>query len=183
MLRKVPCLWLVCALLLACAREAPPDVEVRVSAVAVDPSSNSPVIVLEEVQGSRKLPIWVGFDEARSIAAELERERPIRPNTHDLAKRLIDRLEGVVQRVVVTELLEGIYFARIELAAQGRSLSVDARPSDAIAIGLRYQAPLFVREPLFAESLQEVIGREGTGHRIDWQTEPAPHRQLRARSL
>lgn len=175
-------LWIASAIALGCAREASPDVEVRVSTVAVDPSSNSPVIVLEELQGARKLPIWIGFAEAQSIAAELESERPLRPNTHDLAKRLIDRLEGFVQRVVVTELSEGIYYARIVVSSQGRTLSVDARPSDAIAIGLRYQAPLFVREALFEQSLQEVMGETGQAIR-GTPGDADPHRQLRLRSL
>jgi uncharacterized protein len=161
MARAAPFLLLGIVLALACGQEAFDDVEVRVSTVAVDPNAGSPVVVLEELQGSRRLPIWIGFFEAQSIAAELEREQPLPPNTHDLAKRLIDQLEGVVQRVVVTELSQGIYYARIVVAAQGRTHSVDARPSDAIAIGLRYRAPLFVREPLFQQSLDEAIGDPG----------------------
>lgn len=133
---------------------AEPEVPVRVEAVAIDPSSNSPVLVLEEIEGSRRLPIWIGFSEARSIAAALEKAQQPRPNTHDLAKRLIDQLEGKVERIVVTRLSEEIYYALIVVSAQGRTLEIDARPSDAIAIGLRYQAPLFVRETVFGDSVE-----------------------------
>ena len=140
------------------------EVEVHVDTIAVDAASNSPVIILEELAGDRSLPIWIGINEARSIAAELGNEEPIRPNTHDLAKRLIDDLEGAVERVVVTELAEGIYYALILVRVHGRTIAVDARPSDAIAIGLRYQAPLFVREVLFRDSLE--VEYENPGQKV-----------------
>ena len=135
-----------------------PEVAVRVEGVTLDPHSNSPVLVLEELEGSRRLPIWIGFSEARSIATVLENQWQPRPNTHDLAKRLIDQLEGKVERVVVTRLTEEIYYALIVVEAQGRTLEVDARPSDAIAIGLRYEAPLFVREAVFERSVEGQVG-------------------------
>jgi bifunctional DNase/RNase len=148
----------VVALLLAAALPAcdgpapapvgPGDVAVEVSSIAVDPSG-SPVVLLAEQDGERSLPIWIGVAEAHSIAAEIEHRRAPRPNTHDLAKRLIDDLEGALERVVVTELREGTYFAVIHLSARGRRIEVDARPSDAIALALRCGAPLFVREALF----------------------------------
>jgi hypothetical protein len=143
-----------------------PEVAVRVEAVAIDPHSNSPVLVLEEIEGSRRLPIWIGFSEARSIASALEKESQPRPNTHDLAKRLIDQLEGEVERVVVTRLSDEIYYALIVVRAQGRTLEVDARPSDAIAIGLRYEAPLFVRETVFE-------------HTVEGEPEAEPGREVR----
>jgi len=144
--------------------EAEPEVAVRVEAVTLDPKSNSPVLVLRELEGSRRLPIWIGLAEARSIASVLENQSHPRPNTHDLAKRLVDQLEGEVERVVVTHLTEDIYYALVVVNAQGRILEVDARPSDAIAIGLRYEAPLFVREAVFEHSVEgrmkEEPGRE-----------------------
>ena len=135
-------------------RGSDPEVAVRVESVALDPRSNSPVLVLGELEGSRRLPIWIGFSEARSIASVLENQSQPRPNTHDLAKRLIDQLEGKVERVVVTRLTEEIYYALIIVKAQGRTVEVDARPSDAIAIGLRYEAPLFVREAVFESTVE-----------------------------
>ncbi len=138
---------------LGCAREATgPDVPVEIGDLGMDPTSGAFVVVLEEQGGVRRLPIWIGHSEARAIASELEHEVPLRPNTHDLAKRLVDRLDGALERVVVTELSEGIYYARIDLRAGGRRLAVDSRPSDAIALALRYGAPLFVREAVFEQS-------------------------------
>jgi bifunctional DNase/RNase len=136
--------------------QSDPEVAVKVEAVTLDPRSNSPVLILEELEGSRRLPIWIGFSEARSIASALENEQQIRPNTHDLAKRLIDRLDARVERIVVTHLSEEIYYALIVVSAKGKRLEIDARPSDAVAIGLRYQAPLFVREAVFENSVEDL---------------------------
>jgi bifunctional DNase/RNase len=146
-------------------RGSDPEVAVRVQAVAIDPRSDSPVLVLEELEGGRRLPIWIGFSEAQSIASVLENQSRPRPNTHDLAKRLIDRLDGKVERVVVTHLADEIYYALIVVNARGRTLEIDARPSDAIAIGLRYQAPLFVREGVFQRSVEDHL-EEGGGREV-----------------
>lgn len=124
-----------------------PNVPVSVGVVAVD-EHNLPVVVLEEQGGSRSLPIWIGAAEARSIAVEMERKPALRPNTHDLAKRLIQGLEGEIARVVVNELRNGTYFATIVLLSRGEIVNIDARPSDAIAIALRVEAPIFVRASL-----------------------------------
>jgi len=113
-----------------------------------DPTG-SPVVILEETGGGRALPIWIGAAEARSIASEIERQRPPRPNSHDLTKRLIEGLDGAIERVVVTELRDGTYYALIRLSARGQRIEIDARPSDAIALALRFDAPLLVREALF----------------------------------
>lgn len=154
-LRKLlPVAPLLALLLAACSEDAPEpgaDVAVEVGSIAVDPSG-SPVVLLEDRRGERSLPIWIGLAEAHSIAAEMEHRQLPRPNTHDLAKRLIDGLEGQLERVVVTELREGTYYAVIFLSAHGRRIEVDARPSDAIALALRFRAPLFVRERLFGDA-------------------------------
>ena len=151
----------VCAA--ACSRSTDPDphsVRVQVRGVAVDERSQSPVVILEEENGARRLPIWIGFPEASSIASELQSISAQRPNTHDLVKRLIDGLDGQVARVVVTDLEGGVYYARIVLEQDGRRFDVDARPSDAIAIALRSRAPVFVDERLFEKAL-EAVGGEG----------------------
>lgn len=137
--------------LAACGPESPAhedDVPVKVGMVALD-NSNAPVVVLEEQGGDRILPIWIGSFEARSIASEMEDQKPPRPNTHDLAKSLIAQLHGEVVRVVVTELRGGTYYAVLSLQAGGDLLQLDSRPSDAIAIALRTGAPIFVRAPVF----------------------------------
>jgi bifunctional DNase/RNase len=125
-------------LCLAAGGEAPSDepgtVAVRVVGVVLDETVDSPVVILQELDGARRLPIWIGLSEAQSIAARLASETPPRPNSHDLAQRLIETLDGRVERVVVTALRDGIYYARIDLVRDGRTREVDARPSDAIAI-------------------------------------------------
>jgi bifunctional DNase/RNase len=131
------------------------EVSVEVDRVALDPRSGSPVVVLEERHGHRSLAIWIGFPEASSIASEMDHDHPPRPNTHDLAKRLIEGLHGSLSRVVVTELRDGTYFAVMVLDAPGGAFEVDARPSDAIALALRTGAPLFVREALFDAASNE----------------------------
>lgn len=176
--RLVLCLALLC---LAACSGRPPDeaglVAVRVAGLVIDQTADSPVVILEEAEGERRLPIWIGLAEAQSIAAGLGDEVPLRPNSHDLSKRLIEGLEGRVERVVVTALRDGVYFARIDLAQDGRTIGVDARPSDAIAIALRLAAPLFVQEALFETSGFDMApsGREVHG--------PAPERQVEARRL
>jgi hypothetical protein len=148
MARRLLLLLLFC---LAACREAGGDepVAVRVAGVALDEAAESPVVILEELGGARRLPIWIGLSEAQSIAARLAAETPPRPNSHDLSQRLIEALDGRVERVVVTALRDGIYYARIDLVRDGRRRKVDARPSDAIAIALRLSAPLFVEAALF----------------------------------
>jgi bifunctional DNase/RNase len=124
------------------------DVPVRLDRVAID-AGDSPILVLQEEGGPRWLPIWVGIAEAHSIALEIEERRLPRPNTHDLARSVIRRMKGRVVSVVVTELREGTYYALLKLDVDGEPIEIDARPSDAIAIALRDDAPIFVREGLF----------------------------------
>ena len=110
------------------------EVAVHVDRVAFDRNSGSPVVLLEEDSGSRVLPILIPVAAAHSIASEMSHVTPTRPNTHDLAKRLLDRLQGHVERVIVTELRDGTFYALIVVGFDGRTIEVDARPSDAIAI-------------------------------------------------
>ena len=173
MSRLTPLLALA-LLLPACGDSDPADVEVavKVGSVVLDERVGSPVVVLEEWQGERSLPIWIGMAEAQSIAAELEKVRPERPNAHDLATRLIDGLEGKVERVVVTELRGGTYFATIFLHARGRTIEVDSRPSDAIAIALRTGAPLFASDELLSTDGKDAAG--DPGQRIRFGPPDAP---------
>ena len=123
---------------------------VHVADVRVDPKTESPVVELvEEGENGRSLSIWVGEFEAESIARAMDNQPSQRPNPHDLLKAVVDRMHGHVLRTLVTDLREGTYFAVIELELRGRTVSLDARPSDAIAIALRAGAPLFVKDSLF----------------------------------
>jgi bifunctional DNase/RNase len=152
--------------LAACSSTSPPasnGVAVHVGSVGVDPRSGAPVVVLVEDGGGRALPIWIGFAEASSIAAEIAQQKPPRPNTHDLLKHVIDELDGKVVRAIVTELRDGTYFARLHVLADGRELEIDARPSDAVALALRAGAPLFVREPLFDAARDAPEGGDAPG--------------------
>ena len=145
--------------LLACdgaPTDSDPNVPVSVGVVAVD-EHDLPVVVLEEQGGPRLLPIWIGAAEARSIAVEMEQKPALRPNTHDLATRLIQSLEGEIVRVVVTELRNGTYFATIVLLSRDEIVDIDARPSDAIAIALRANAPIFVRASLLDGDRSELV--------------------------
>lgn len=174
-------LSLAALLAAACGSDESGDaVAVRVSGVALDRNANAPVVLLEELEGERQLPIWIGVAEARSILAGLGEEAPVRPNTHDLANRLVEGLEARVRRIVVTALEDGIYYADVVLDANGRELRIDARPSDAIALALRAQAPLFVHAPLFRDELPEI---EGEGRLIRGAPPAAGGRQLPGRSL
>ncbi len=146
--------------LVHCSGQQPPaapkdpsqhDVLVEVRSVLLDPSSNSPIVVLEEVGGHRRLPIWIGEAEARSIAVELGGVEWPRPNSHDLAKRLLAGLEASVERVVIRDLRAGTYFAVLVVRAVGKRVEIDARPSDAIAVALRVDAPVYVRAALLVE--------------------------------
>ena len=162
---KVRGLALLLSLLVAgCGGEAASksaaDVPVDVASVAFDPRAQSPVLILVESRGSRRLPIWIGVAEARSIAQRLDDVSLPRPNTHDLARRLVEGLDGEVQRVTVTELRDGTYYAVIALRRDGRDVEIDARPSDAIALALRATAPVFVRENLFEAVRYELEERD-----------------------
>ncbi len=138
-------------------------VEVIVSRLGVDAASQAFVLVLEEKEGERSLPIWIGRPEAEAIAAHLNEVKRERPMTHDLAQSIIGALGGLLRRVQVTRVHNGTYFAELHVTRGGQPVVVDSRPSDAIAIALRIGAPIFVSESLFTEDGDE-----------DTPPEPAP---------
>ncbi len=129
-------------------------VEVIVSKLAHDGQQKTFVVVLQERDGVRVLPIWIGRPEAESIAAHLHGVPRERPMTHDLAHALILALDGVVSRIVVTRVEEHTYYAELHVARDGGSYVVDSRPSDAIAIALRCGAPIFAAEKLLSDDSQ-----------------------------
>jgi len=120
-------------------------------------SGGAYALILKEVNGARRLPIIIGAFEAQSIALEMEGIKPPRPLTHDLMKNLIDLLGGELVDVYISELREGTFFARLNLDTQ----EIDARPSDAIALAVRYGAPIFVAEKVMAEASFLSEGEEG----------------------
>ena len=152
LLHRHALLWmLLLPLWIACEPAGSPatrEVPVTLKRIGVQ-EGVGPVLILEEQRGSRWLPIWIGRSEAASIARALEGYSPRRPNTHDLARNLLDILGAPVERCVVTELREDVYYARLVVRVDGAVLEIDSRPSDAIAIALRAKAPIFVRANLF----------------------------------
>lgn len=121
------------------------EIEVKIRALMMDPNSGTPIIILKDVNSETMLPIWVGAYEANAIALEIEKIAPPRPMTHDLLRNLIIELGMKVERVVVTSLLDNTFYAVIELSSgNGDAMRLDSRPSDAIALALRADCPIFV---------------------------------------
>lgn len=121
------------------------EIEVKIRALMMDPNSGTPIIILKDVQSDTMLPIWVGAYEANAIALEIEKIAPPRPMTHDLLRNLIVQLGVQVDRVVVTSLRDNTFFAVIEMRnSEGDRMILDSRPSDAIALALRADCPIYV---------------------------------------
>jgi bifunctional DNase/RNase len=121
------------------------EIEVKIRALMMDPNSGTPIIILKDVQSDTMLPIWVGAYEANAIALEIEKIAPPRPMTHDLLRNLIVQLGVQVERVVVTSLRDNTFFAVIEMRnSEGNRMVLDSRPSDAIALALRADCPIYV---------------------------------------
>lgn len=122
-------------------------IEVKIGALIMDPNTNTPIVVLKGVESETVLPIWVGAFEANAIALEIEKIVPQRPMTHDLLRNVIIECGLMASRVVVTDLQENTFYAVVELTdSDGELVSMDARPSDAIALALRLDCPIFVRQ-------------------------------------
>jgi uncharacterized protein len=122
------------------------EIEMKIRGLMVDPSTNAPIVILKDVQGDTVLPIWVGLYEANAIALEVEKATTPRPMTHDLLKNLVQGLNATVQRVVVTELKSDTFYAVLWLEQDGEPVTIDCRPSDALALALRADCPIFVDE-------------------------------------
>jgi len=131
------------------------QIEMTIKGLMIDPITNMPIIILRDDKGQRVLPIWVGVFEANAIALQIENVQTPRPMTHDLLKNILEDLEARVERVVVSALKENTFYAVIHLATGGESLTIDARPSDAIALALRTRSPIFVEEAVI-QSAQSV---------------------------
>ena len=128
------------------------ELEVKIRGLMMDPVTNMPVVVLKEAQGTGILPIWVGVYEANAIALEIEKVTTPRPMTHDLIKNVLVGLESQVRKVVVTELRDDTFFAVIWVERDGRIISIDSRPSDALALALRVDCPIFVEDDVLKSS-------------------------------
>jgi bifunctional DNase/RNase len=128
------------------------EVEMRIRGLMMDPVTNKPIVELKDLQGSTILPIWVGIYEANAIALEIEKVSTPRPMTHDLIKTLLLGLETGIRKVVVSELKDDTFYAVIWLDKNGELISVDSRPSDALALALRLDCPIFVDDSVLKNS-------------------------------
>ncbi|HET6936475.1 MAG TPA: bifunctional nuclease family protein [Candidatus Angelobacter sp.] len=128
------------------------EVEMKIRGLMMDPVTNMPIVVLKDVGGESVLPIWVGVYEANAIALEIEKVTTPRPMTHDLIKNLLLGLDTHVHKVVVSELRDDTFFAVIWMERDGKVISLDSRPSDALALALRLDCPIFVDEEVLKSS-------------------------------
>jgi uncharacterized protein len=120
------------------------EVEMKIRGLIMDPVSNTPVVLLKDIGSDAVLPIWVGVYEANAIAIEIEKSTTPRPMTHDLIKNVLTGLDAQVHKIVVTELKDDTFYAVIWLEREGQIISIDSRPSDALALALRVDCPIFV---------------------------------------
>jgi hypothetical protein len=127
-------------------------IEMRVGGLTLDPVTKTPIVILKDTENKLTLPIWIGLMEATAMATELEGIKMARPMTHDLLRRVIADLGGVVEAVEVTELRDNTYYAAIHVQAGERQLVVDSRPSDAISLALRTHSPIFVAKKVLEAS-------------------------------
>lgn len=132
------------------------EVEMKIRGLMMDPVTNMPIVILRDSAGSAVLPIWVGIYEANAIALEIEKVTTPRPMTHDLLRNLLLGLEAHVNKVVVSDLRDDTFYALIWLERDGQTMTIDSRPSDALALALRVDCPIFVEDEVLKNS--KVVG-------------------------
>ncbi|MFQ6038331.1 MAG: bifunctional nuclease family protein, partial [Candidatus Aminicenantales bacterium] len=128
------------------------EIEMRIKGLVVDPLSKMPIVVLEDLKSERILPIWIGVFEANAIALKIENISTPRPMTHDLLKSFLEKTDITIQKVVVNDVRDNTFYALIHCLHNGQPLLIDSRPSDAIALALRVQAPIFVEESVVSKA-------------------------------
>ena len=135
--------------------------EMKVAGITVDPFTNTPIVLLKDLEDKDVLPIWIGLLEASSIATALENINTPRPMTHDLVKNILDKLGVKIVRIEVNDLKDNTYYALLHLEVDNSRLVIDSRPSDAIAIALRTNAPIFVEESVIKKSAKVDLTTKG----------------------
>ena len=136
------------------------DKEFKIKGLMMDPLTNSPIVVLQDIQDGTLLPIWVGIFEANAIALQIERVDTPRPMTHDLLKNMLMQLNAEVEKIVVNDLKDNTFYALIHLRLDGQAVTIDSRPSDAIALALRTDSPIFVTEAVITNSRNLALSKE-----------------------
>jgi bifunctional DNase/RNase len=139
-------------------RESMNNIEVRIRGLMMDPATNMPIVVLKDIASDTVMPIWVGIFEANAIAIEIEKIAAPRPLTHDLTRNLIHHLNAELEHVVITELKDDTFFAVLWLRQGDQPLTIDARPSDAIALALRADCPIYVAEQVMQTAKLNTSG-------------------------
>ena len=134
------------------------DVEVRIRGLVMDPATSMPIVVLKDVASETVMPIWVGIFEANAIALEIEKVAAPRPMTHDLTRNLIRHLNAQLERIVISELRDETFFAMLWLRQGDEAVCIDARPSDAIALALRADCPIYVTEQVIQTAKLNTSG-------------------------
>ena len=143
------------------------EVEMKIKGLMIDPISNMPIIILRDPQTNAVLPIWVGIFEANAIALQMEKIATPRPMTHDLVKNILIGIGARVERVVITELKDNTFYALLYLRQGDRLLPVDSRPSDAIALALRTESPIFVESEVIEKAKSADLTKDaGESERI-----------------
>lgn len=139
------------------------EVEMKIRGLMMDPNTNMPIVVLKDIESETVLPIWVGVYEANAIALEIEKVTTPRPMTHDLMKNLLVGLDTHVHKVVVSELRDDTFFAVIWMERQGKIISIDSRPSDALALALRLDCPIYVDDEVLKHSKAATAAASSAG--------------------
>ena len=137
--------------------------EMKVSGITVDPFTNMPIVILKDLEDKHAVPIWIGLLEASAIITELEKIELPRPMTHDLLKNIIDTLHVHVNKIEVNELKDNTFYATLHIQLGGKKYTIDSRPSDALAIALRTNAPIFVSEKVIEQSKKIDLGKPEPG--------------------
>jgi len=138
------------------------ELRVEIKGLMLDPSSNIPIVILRDIESQLFLPIWIGVFEANAIALRIEGVEPPRPMTHDLLRLVLEKLGATVEKIVISDLRESTFFALIHLRQGGQPVTVDARPSDAIALALRTEAPIYVLRSVLDKAQAADLTAEGS---------------------
>ena len=141
--------------------------EMLIYGVSFDLVGKQPIVLLKTADGNKFLPIWIGHPEAAAILMKLQSQAPPRPMTHDLLSDMLEQLGATISRITVTELRENTFFAQITVTQDGNEIEIDSRPSDAIALAIRAEAPIFAADRVIEESAIEFEGEEVTEEQLE----------------
>jgi len=141
--------------------------EMLIYGVSFDLVGKQPIVLLKTADGNKFLPIWIGHPEAAAILMKLQSQAPPRPMTHDLLSDMLEQLGATISRITVTELRENTFFAQITVTQDGQEIEIDSRPSDAIALAIRAEAPIYAADRVIEESAIEFEGEEVTEEQLE----------------